>query len=408
MTNEPKKPGKKKDEGTEEIDLDQILLEIGNQGRVSVTRIEPDWAKGYVRAIQIQGNETISMDWLSEKFGGEKLQVRIYGADGKGIKAFRTVDICGPPRNGFGIEYVRGPDGTKCLITRYAEAQRRYAQLNGMEMPAVAPSPQEGTPAQPANQGFNLSTVLQTLITAQNTQNTTMTTMLVNRIGSLEQLLTRQVGQPAQGGPVEPPDPLGNLRNTVDVIAQLETVKQKMGISDREQPSETAGYVDLIKAFMEMKLEGQKAQVAQLQAQAAQAPALPQGQPPAPHGQPPAPPIQRQVQPGAQPQPGAPVETDNDLMKLAMERIETMPREERLKLASAVLGEPIDDDHREYFEEEDDPSEVENQFTDGQDPKNALDLAYNDETGDEHGSDQDRCSEPSPITDPSAPQKSAS
>jgi len=94
---------------------------------------------------------------------------------------------------------------------------------------------------------------------------------------------------------------------------------------------------------------------------------------------------------------------DQAAIQQAMAQIENLPRDQRLKLASAVLGEPIDDGEDWPDDVPDDPLEAENQEQAGQAAANELDLAYSDETGDGIGSDEPPCSEPSTLDVPPRP-----
>lgn len=380
-----------KQKGAPEVDLERLFQELDGEGSVAVSRKEPDWAKGHIRTVQASPAQPISMDWLTKQFGGEKLQVRVYASDGRTMIGSRSVEICAPPRDGNGIELVRGPEGNAVPVNRLEAEKKRYNSLHGLPDSTVNPEPVP--PAAPAA-GLDLSSILQTMISSQNNTNNTMTTMLIQRINSLENLLTKQLLQPPGAGAavaqVEPADPLGNLTNVVDVIGKLDKVKEKMGISDREPASEAAGYIDLIKGFMEMHLETKKAQAAQA-AQPAQLPAAPQAPVlPGPAGV---------EQPIAEPQ--NPAQMDDQALFLALSQrmpaiLENLPPEKRKSLAEQVLGEQIltDDDW------EDDPPEAENEIEDGQRPENVLNL---DQTKGETGadtSDQGSCISPEKSADP--------
>lgn len=400
----------------DEIDLESVLSEIGTQGRVAVSREEPEWCKGHIRTVPIQGSEPITLEWIGKSFGGSKLEIRIYGTGKAALKARRTIEISGPPKDGYGVEVVRGPDGEPVPVTKLQEVRRRYNITHGLGLDFERPKePEKPEPS------FDMSSVLNTMIQAQNTQNQTMISMLVTRISSLETLLQNQTqgGVPAQ--PIQQVDPLNTLRSTVDTIAQLEQIKKAMGISDqdREPASETGIYTDLIKAFMDLELEKRRAHVAELQVQAQTAPPPPTHAQLPQHVQQPQPP--QQSQPPQQPQAtGGPApappeqppqaeELDPELIKGAMGRIESLSRPERLQLASLVLGEPIDDGGDEFEDIDDDPAELENNFTPRQKIENALDSDYNDETGDVTEQVTPECSEPNhePKDSPARP-KSAS
>lgn len=403
-TTEPKTKKASADE-----DLEHLLGEIGGDGQVAVSRKEPDWAKGHIRTVLTSKGDRISMDWITAKFGGDKLQIRVYGSDGRTMIGSRTVDVCAPPRNGHGIEIVRGPDGEKCLVTQLEVARRRYNQIHGIEEPAAALPPGIPAPAATPAQPFDMTSLFTAMIGQMNQTNQAMMTMLVNRITSLETMGPAQHGGAPPPAPPDAADPLGNLTNVVKVIGELDAVKEKMGISDREPQNEMSGYMDLIKGFMELHVEKQKAQVAQLQQAAAPAAQLPAGQP---GGQPPPPPPQA----GAAFPPGVPKPTAAQLLPLVKEilpeYLENASREERVQMASMVLGEPIYDDQDDGFEDEfagahdppADPPEVENAFPDRQETENGLDLDIHDETGVEPEDTVESCMPPPTLEPPPASQ----
>jgi len=228
---------------------------------------------------------------------------------------------------------------------------------------------------------------------------------MANRISGLERLLTQQIQNPPSANiaqVVDRIDPMDTLKNTVKTIEQLEQIKGAMGISDRdrEPQSDASIYTELIKGFMEMELEKRRAQVAQLQAQS-HSPQLP---PSVPVQQPaPAAPAGQRAQTAPQFDPLTGQQIDPAIITQAMSHIENLPRSERLKLASAVLGEPIDDGEDEWI---DDPPEMENQNEAGQIPIEDIGLSYSDETGKDQGSDPP-CSDPS-IQGPPVPPSSES
>lgn len=408
MTDEPKTK-----KTAAETDLEQLLGEIGGDGQVAVSRKEPDWAKGHIRTVLTSKGDRISMDWITEQFGGAKLQIRVYGSDGRSMIGSRTVDVCAPPRNGHGIELVRGPDGEKVLVTQLDVARRRYNQIHGIEEPAPI-TPALGAAPLPPAQPFDMTAMFTAMIAQMNQTNQTMMTMLVNRITSLETMGPAQHGGAVVQTTADPADPLGNLTNVVKVIGELDAVKEKMGISDREPANETAGYLDLIKGFMEIHVENKKAQVAQLTA-GAQPGQLPAGQQLTPGQVPGAvpPPVPGQY-PGGIP-PNVPKPTPEQLLPLVREMLpqylENASRAERVQMAEMVLGAPIYDDQNtdpgddidDDVDEGNNPPPQENQFPDGQRPQNPLDLDIHDETGDEHEDPVDSCTPPTNLEQTAVP-----
>lgn len=394
MTKKPDDNAKKK-EDKPVLDIENLLAELGNEGSLSINRIEPSWAKGHIRSVPISASERISMEWISEKFGGEKLQVRIYGSDGHKLQHLRTVEVCGPPRNGHGIELVRGPEGNSVPITQLAEAKRRYDMLHGLT-PAepVAPVPT----APPADQGLNANALLASLLSAQAQQNQAMQTMLVNRIGSLEQHLMRQVQQGATvpAGAATPADPLQNLDNFVATAHKFHEVKKAMGLNDTPAPvedSETSTFIELAKGFLQLESDKVKAnQHPQLPVgyqQQPPPPGLEQGVPP---GSVPPPDFNTQQPPPAPPAPGQmPNLTDEQLKILLAHRLPGLLKnataEQRLAYAQEVAGEDLDLGNLEDYNDED-PLEPENVPNVGQPGPNDLNLQDTDQSGLQHEGDK--------------------
>ncbi|MBN2256879.1 MAG: hypothetical protein JW704_03525 [Anaerolineaceae bacterium] len=81
-----------------EIDLDQMLSELGSGIKVTVTRKEPRWCDGYLDTIELDDEDRLSIEDLREMFGGRKLLIKVHAEDGK-ILARRTVKFPDPPRH---------------------------------------------------------------------------------------------------------------------------------------------------------------------------------------------------------------------------------------------------------------------------------------------------------------------
>jgi hypothetical protein len=235
-----------------ELDLDVVLSEIGNEGSIVVARKEPDWCKGHIRTLQINAGEPISMDTLAAKFGGEKLYLRIYNS--KGMIARRVVDICAPPRNGFGVELVLGPRGNVIPLTQLESENARYLQKNPAAMlpgGAFAPpsgAPPSGAPSAPANDAF------MEMLKNQNAQTMQLLNMFLTRIGVLETMLQQRDFTPAAAPALPAYDPLSQLQNTVTVIGQLDKIKRSM-IDDRPPEDQDGGvYTQIINKFLELAI----------------------------------------------------------------------------------------------------------------------------------------------------------
>ena len=83
---------------TKDVDLEQILSELGGGIKVTVTRKEPRWCDGYLDTLEIDDDDPLSLEDLRDMFGGRKLQIKVHSEDGK-IIAKRTVKFPDPPRH---------------------------------------------------------------------------------------------------------------------------------------------------------------------------------------------------------------------------------------------------------------------------------------------------------------------
>jgi hypothetical protein len=215
-------------------DLDSIFEEFSSDCRVAIDRKEPPWAAGHVRTVHFDPSEPISLDWIQKQFGGTKLNVRLYGPKSRenknGYIGARTIEILGPPRNGFGVELVQGPDGECVPVNQLQLAIDRSKAKMGIREPAPitvpAPVPAPVAPAQDMS-------LVQTLITAQGKQNAIMLEMMSSRVQQLEALLFKQ---PA-GGPAL--NPLDQVKQTAETITLLDGIRDTMGGSGSGGDSES-------------------------------------------------------------------------------------------------------------------------------------------------------------------------
>ncbi len=89
------------------LDLDTLLAELGGGIRLTVHRLEPLWCDGYLGTIEVDEDDTISMENLRELFGGRKLKCKVIDDKGN-IVAVRTAKFPDAPRKD-GIE-LKQPD----------------------------------------------------------------------------------------------------------------------------------------------------------------------------------------------------------------------------------------------------------------------------------------------------------
>jgi hypothetical protein len=208
----------------QEMDIETIFEELGENCKIMIDRKEPEWCAGHMKTVYFNPDETISLDWIQKRFGGEKYQIKLFGAKTSqhknGYRAARTVSIYGPPMDGNGIEITQGPDGKSVRITELATAIERHNQKLGiLKDPPPPPAPAAPSPLQDQN-------LVQTLITTQGEQNKVMMQMMSDRVRSLEEMLYRQPPG-TSGGPVT--SPLDQVKQTAETIGMLETIRESLG-----------------------------------------------------------------------------------------------------------------------------------------------------------------------------------
>jgi len=205
---------------SEDMDLADIFSELGEDCKIGVHRKEPEWCSGHIRTVHFDPREPVDLDWIQKKFGGEKLMIRLYGPKSKqnksGYLAARTVDIMGPPRDGFGIEMVQGPDGKAVKITEYELACERHKQKMGVQQLEDS----QPAPAQPAD-GLSNNALVQTLIQSQSQQHNAMLQMMGQRVQSLEEMLYRQA--PGQVGAAV--NPIDQIKQTAEALKHLKAME---------------------------------------------------------------------------------------------------------------------------------------------------------------------------------------
>lgn len=211
-----------------EMDIETIFEELGENCKIMIDRKEPEWCAGHMKTVYFNPDETISLDWIQKRFGGEKYQIKLFGPKTSqyknGYRAARTVTIFGPPKDGDGNEITKGPDGKAVRLNELAGAIERHNQKMGiLKDPAPAPAP---APASPSP--LQSDSLVQTLITTQGDQNKVMMQMMSDRVKSLEEMLYRDRQQnPASGGPAT--SPLDQVRQTAETIGMLETIRESLG-----------------------------------------------------------------------------------------------------------------------------------------------------------------------------------
>ncbi len=188
-----------------EAELDTLLGELNTAFKIVVKREEPDWCAGTLGTFDFDRGDQISTDWLEDKFGGLKLQIKILDTNNQHITSRRVLFPTPPRRDG--IEIVRGPNGP----------------ITVLEAKAMEPAPPQ--------QDNQMVGMLEKLLTAQQTQANSMTTMLLGRVQGLETLLTNKLTEPAPANPaiVPPVDPQSQMRNTLETVKAIEELRGAIG-----------------------------------------------------------------------------------------------------------------------------------------------------------------------------------
>lgn len=187
-----------------EAELDTLFAEIQGSYKVQIKREEPPWAAGTCGTHHFDKGETISTDWIAERFGGQKFQIRVMDANGTPLGS-RRIRIPKVPRED-GIELVRGPNGPITI----EEAKK----LN-------PPPP----PAPPQNDGMN--GLIKGVLEMQTQQANQMQTLMMT-------LLTKMLEPNAQAQPIQqqfqpPVDPQAQLKNTLETFKLVEEMREMFG-----------------------------------------------------------------------------------------------------------------------------------------------------------------------------------
>lgn len=230
---------------SQDLDLAGIFSELGDNCKIAIARMEPEWCAGHVRTVHFDPKEPISMDWIQKKFGGEKLQVRLYGpksaTNKSGYLTARTIDIMGPPRDGNGVEMTQGPDGKAVKVPELEMAIERYNQKLGIDRKnaqAVEPPAIQNTPDM---------TLFQVLIESQSAQHATMLQMMGQRVQTLEDLLYKQ--HAVQQGP--PINAVDQLKSTMETFTMMDKMRGKLASPESEDSDSLMPMIgQIVQGFM--------------------------------------------------------------------------------------------------------------------------------------------------------------
>lgn len=121
--------------------IDEVFNTLTPGMKVSVNRLKPKWAAGWVDTFDIEFDEydqpVIDLGEIKEAYGGEKLFLRFLDSKGRYVSA-ATVDFRGvPPRdNGIEVEHPRLKEQRQMLELeqRQKMQQQATAQTNGNEL----------------------------------------------------------------------------------------------------------------------------------------------------------------------------------------------------------------------------------------------------------------------------------
>jgi hypothetical protein len=271
-------------------DLETLVSELEGGFKVTILRKEPPWAEEALGTVDFSPGESISIDWVRNRYGGGVYSLRIKQPDGK-HKMHRTVKINERPKNRYGIEIYPGPDGVP--LTK-EELQKAPAEKPGID-PMV--------------------TVFKEMMLAQAEHAKTVQENLMKRIESLEKNANRQA-TPAPA-PVPLFDPQQQIRTTLETMRMMEELKESVRGNEAKAEEENP----MLSKIMEKMIDRltQDAPQPSPQPQQHKAPPLP------PRGEP----------------------SNLELAQLVRSRLDTMDPDEKDFLLSEVFGEEEEDEMEE-------------------------------------------------------------
>lgn len=281
-------------------DLEQLLSEIDGGYKVTFTRKDPPWAEGQLGTIEFSPKDTISVDWIRNRFGGGLFSLKIKQPNGKYI-THRTITISERPKNRQGMEIWPGPDGVP--LTKEEKDIR----------PEPTSSPQNDV----------MIATLKEIMMAQSEQAKMTQDLLLKRVASLEEALVEKANTPQPAAPVLPPhyDPNQQLKTTLETMKMIEELKQSVSQADTdtdENPFLTKMMDKMIEKLTEEK------PTAQTQA----------GPPPLPQRNEP---------------------SDLELAQMVKDRLRTMDPQTKEYLLGEVFDEDDEDEDETFVTSENDP-----------------------------------------------------
>lgn len=276
-------------------DLEQLLSDLEGGYRVTFLRKEPPWAEENLGTVDFSGEDTISPDWIRNRFGGGIFAIKIKEPNGKYI-THRTITIKERPKNRQGLEIWPGADGVPITKIDMDKSEPKQQAQNAND-PMVA--------------------AMQTMMDSQAKQSEMMQKMLIGRVSSLENSLTQKINEPVATGVPVNYDPNQQLKTTLETMAMIEKLKENVTQNqpERDDDDEIPYFGAILEKLIEKVTE----------------PKPQQGNP--------------QLQ-------GAPQLDNVQLAQLVKQRMAGMPQNERQALIQQVAGDDIE------WEEEDEELET--------------------------------------------------
>lgn len=275
----------------QESDLEQLFQELEGGFKIQVLRLEPDWCKGTLGTFDFMAGESVTTDWLVEKFGGRKLQVRILHADSS-YNAARTIIFPKAPRED-GIEIVKGPDGAPITVHERDAAKER--------------------PAPPPQQQNDMSGLFTTMLEMQTQQANQMQSLMMTLLSK-----TLDSSNNAPVAPVSPPpvpvNPQAHMKDTLEMFKTMEELRGMMSTGGQAESDPENPLLSMVIDKAVEKFTGPAAQPQQPQQAQQQLGNLPPG-------------------------PIAPAVSNTDFALEAKRRLKTMSEQERELLLSHVFEE---------------------------------------------------------------------
>lgn len=303
-----------------DVEIEDLLKELGHGYKYRIFRKEPDWCNGQVGTFDIDPNEPLSVDDIRRRFGGRKLTLSIVNPDGSYLLS-RVLDFPDPPRGGDGVELVPGPAGVPVRADRLQEAIE-----NAKKMPEPTPAP---APVVNDSQNMLLKTMIE--IQAQNYRATQ--DMQSKRIEHLEALLENRSAPRLEAAPAADGRPFDGLRDTLKIIKEIEEIRGVLGtVHGAPMEDQGLGWQGAIEKMLDFVLEKEKTkmQIQQSNYLAGQVPP-PLPLPGIPAGIPPAPPAPSGVV------------SDAVLIENLQKRLQSVDAESKAQILQAILGDEIEE-----------------------------------------------------------------